>query len=233
MQNHDGGWAAFDRNCDKKLLTYIPFADHNAMIDPSTADVTARTIEALRQNGMPRDAPEIVRAVDFLRREQEPDGSWYGRWGCNYIYGTWLGLCALASIGESAFASAFDSDAPSPSCRQAVDWLLSVQNPDGGWGETLGSYDDPSLKGCGESTAAQTSWAAMGLMAGSGWRDDRLVSTAVERGIGFLHDRQLADGSWIDGPWTGTGFPSVFYLRYYGYALYFPLQALATFRRQA
>ena len=233
MQNEDGGWAAFDRNCDKKLLTYVPFADHNAMIDPSTADVTSRTVEALRLLGIAADSPALNRALAFLRCEQEEDGSWYGRWGCNYIYGTWLALCALASVGESAFDGSSNSSKEQPSSsRRGVDWLLSVQNHDGGWGETLGSYDDPSLKGCGETTAAQTAWALMGLMAGVSWQDDRLVSQAVERGIGCLLERQHDDGGWVDEPWTGTGFPSVFYLRYYGYALYFPAQALATYRRQ-
>ena len=228
MQNKDGGWGAFDRECNKELLTYIPFADHNAMIDPSTADVSGRTVVALVAL-LGRDYPAVRRAVGFLEREQEADGSWYGRWGSNYIYGTWLALCGLAAAGKS----------PS-SVKRGVDWLLRVQNEDGGWGETLESYVDPRQKGCGPSTAAQTAWAMMGVLAVYG---DRLsdtapspspgvlaVSSALERAADWLLGAQSSAGGWYDLCWTGTGFPAVFYLRYHYYDRYFPLEALAAYQ---
>lgn len=216
MQNGDGGWGAFDRACDKEILTHVPFADHNALLDPSTADVTGRVVFALRRVGMPADAPEIERAAAYLRGQQEPDGSWYGRWGCNYIYGTWLVLSALAQCGDISGENW---------CRRAAAWILSVQNADGGWGESPRSYDDPSLKGIGPSTAAQTSWALLALFA-AGVTDGE----AVEQGVAFLLESQRGDGSWHDEPWTATGFPRVFYLRYHLYAVYFPLLALAEYR---
>ncbi len=231
MQNRDGGWAAFDRECNRQILTLIPFADHNAMIDPSTADVTARTIEALCAQGMDEADRAVRRGLDFLLREQEKDGSWYGRWGANYIYGTWLTLQALATVGRGALDRRV-----SKAVRRGADWLLSCQNADGGWGESLLSYDDPSRRGQGETTASQTAWAMMGLMAardllarenGSGERLDE----ALRRGASLLGRIQREDGSWFDEHWTGTGFPSVFYLRYHSYARYFPLQALAIYRR--
>jgi squalene-hopene/tetraprenyl-beta-curcumene cyclase len=217
MQSSDGGWAAFDRDCDQEILTQVPFADHNAMIDPSTVDVTARGLEALAEIGFDHTYPPAGRAVEFLRREQEPDGAWYGRWGCNYIYGTYLALWALRKIG---------ADLTQPWVRAGVDWLCGHQNLDGGWGETLASYDDSSLRGQGPSTPSQTAWALLGLMA-AGERD----SDAVRRGIEFLLRRQAADGSWPEPEWTGTGFPQVFYLRYHLYSLYFPLLALGVFAR--
>ena len=222
MQNRDGGWGAFDRECNKELLTYIPFADHNAMIDPSTTDVTARTLEAL-VGYLGADHGVVRRGIRFLLREQEDDGSWYGRWGSNYLYGTWLALGALAAVGRNRERAA----------RRGVEWLLSVQNEDGGWGETLQSYVDPSLKGQGPSTAAQTSWAIMGLLATAGAELDAKprVAEAVERARAWLLDRQQADGGWQDVHWTGTGFPVVFYLRYHYYDRYFPLQALAACAR--
>lgn len=219
MQNRDGGWAAFDRGCDREILTYVPFADHNAMIDPSTSDITARLVEVMVHVGVDPDSAVIRRALAFLRREQEADGSWYGRWGCNYIYGTWLALGALAAAGD-------------PADRQRIahgaDWLRSIQNADGGWGELPRSYDDPALKGQGPSTAAQTAWALMGLMAAGA---DPKAAHMV-RGVSYLRREQCADGTWYDACWTGTGFPRVFYLRYHLYATYFPLGALSTIERR-
>jgi squalene-hopene/tetraprenyl-beta-curcumene cyclase len=212
MQNEDGGWAAFDRGCDKVFLTRVPFADHNAMIDPSTADLTARGLESLSELGFGKDFPAAARAIQFLRRTQESEGAWYGRWGCNYLYGTYLALLGLRKIGISPDDAAV---------RRGAAWLQSCQNADGGWGETLGSYDDPSLKGKGASTPSQTAWAVLGLIS-AGERDGE----AVQRGIEFLLDRQSEDGSWPEEEWTGTGFPRVFYLRYHLYPIYFPLLAL-------
>ncbi|HYL06028.1 MAG TPA: squalene--hopene cyclase, partial [Thermoanaerobaculia bacterium] len=218
MQNDDGGWGAFDRGCDKEILTHVPFADHNALLDPSTADVTGRVVDALRRLGLPAGAPELERATAFLLRQQESDGSWYGRWGCNYIYGTWLVLRALASTLDAA------GEPWSRRRRLAASWILSHQNPDGGWGESPRSYDDPAAKGIGPSTAAQTAWALMGLFAAGIDGGE-----AVERGVEHLLRTQHDDGSWYDEPWTATGFPRVFYLRYHLYAVYFPLMALAEY----
>jgi squalene-hopene/tetraprenyl-beta-curcumene cyclase len=187
------------------------------MIDPPTVDVTARVVEALLCAGTPADAPEVRRALDFLRREQEEDGSWYGRWGCNYLYGTWLALTALRRAGESPASQALSSG------RR---WLVGCQNVDGGWGELPTSYASPESRGRGPSTACQTGWAMLGLMA-AGEEDGE----ALRRGVGFLLERQEQDGGWTDVHWTGTGFPEVFYLRYHLYALYFPLQALAMVAR--
>jgi squalene-hopene/tetraprenyl-beta-curcumene cyclase len=227
MQNEDGGWGAFDRACDKQVLTHVPFADHNALLDPSTADVTGRVVDSLCRLGLSPEEPVLARAVAFLRAEQESDGSWYGRWGCNYIYGTWLVLRALARCDAPAATrlsgSAVTADA---SCRRAAEWLLSCQNADGGWGESPRSYDDPAQKGKGASTAAQTAWALMGIFA-----TGLAATPAAERGVGYLLRTQRDDGSWYDEPWTATGFPSVFYLRYHLYAVYFPLMALAEYRR--
>jgi squalene-hopene/tetraprenyl-beta-curcumene cyclase len=222
MQNEDGGWGAFDRGCDKEILTHVPFADHNALLDPSTADVTGRVVDALRRLGLPAGAPELERATAFLLRQQEADGSWYGRWGCNYIYGTWLVLRALAGTLDAA------ADPWSRRRRQAADWILSHQNPDGGWGESPLSYDDPTQKGIGPSTAAQTAWALMGLFAAG--VEGGTATPAIDSGVEYLLRTQHGDGSWYDEPWTATGFPRVFYLRYHLYAVYFPLMALAEHR---
>ncbi len=215
MQNADGGWASFDRGCDREVLTYIPFADHNAMIDPSTTDITARVLEAMARWGHDPAAPAARRAVEFVRRQQEPDGSWFGRWGCNYIYGTYLALWGLRAIGE---------DTTADWGQRAAEWLRTHQNLDGGWGELPASYDDPGAKGRGPSTASQTAWALLGLFATGDHSSDCVV-----RGVQFLLDRQQEDGGWHDVEWTGTGFPKVFYLRYHYYAIYFPLLALAIY----
>ena len=218
MQNRDGGWGAFDRECAREILTYVPFADHNAMVDPSTADLTARGLETLASLGFDEGYLPARRAIDFLRREQEPDGSWFGRWGCNYLYGTWLALWGLRAAGQ---------DLSAPWARRAVEWLRSRQNADGGWGETPLSYDDPAQKGRGPTTASQTAWALLGLIAAG-----EAASAEVARGIEFLLAHQNDDGSWTEEQWTGTGFPRVFYLRYHLYAIYFPLLALGVYERE-
>jgi squalene-hopene/tetraprenyl-beta-curcumene cyclase len=217
MQNRDGGWAAFDRDINRQLLTKVPFADHNAMLDPSCADITGRVLEALGHYGFRAGRPEVDRALAFLRRTQEPAGCWLGRWGVNYIYGTWQVLEGLARVG-------FDFN--DPMVRRAVDWLKSVQQPGGAWGETCASYDDPSLAGQGPPTASQTAWALLGLIAAG-----EAGCPEVRRGIDYLVATQAADGNWEEESFTGTGFPRVFYLKYHLYRLYFPLMALARYAR--
>jgi squalene-hopene/tetraprenyl-beta-curcumene cyclase len=216
MQNPDGGWAAFDRACNKEVLTYVPFADHNAMIDPSNEDITGRVLNVLGSFGYRANDPAIGRAVRFLDERQEPDGTWYGRWGCNYIYGTWLALQGLDAVGVDLTAERY---------QHARQWLHAVQHRDGGWGESPGSYHDIRLKGRGPSTAAQTAWSILTLLT----LGDR-NSTAVARGLRYLCAQQQPDGSWHDEHWTGTGFPRVFYLRYHLYPTHFPVLALATYR---
>lgn len=216
MQNRDGGWGAFDRDNDRELFTRVPFADHNAMIDPSTADITARILEMLAHLNVSADQPAVQRALAFVWADQQEDGCWYGRWGVNYIYGTWQCLVGLTRIGVSPHDARL---------RRAADWLKSKQQACGGWGESPRTYDDPSLRGQGEPTASQTAWALMGLMAAG-----EVHSDEVRRGIQYLLDTQNDDGTW-DEPWyTGTGFPKVFYLRYHYYRIYFPLMALARYR---
>ena len=219
MQNADGGWASFDRDNDKQWLTEVPFADHNAMIDPSTADITGRVLESLATfPGFGPQHPVVKRAVAFLYRDQMSDGSWYGRWGVNHIYGTWQVLRGLSRIGE---------DMQAPSVRRAVRWFLTHQNGDGGWGESIASYDDPAQRGVGASTPSQTAWALMGLLAaGEG------ASPAVQAGVRYLLDRQNDSGTWDQPLWTGTGFPKVFYLNYHYYRHYFPLMALGQYRAE-
>ncbi len=217
MQNRDGGWASFDKGCDKRFLTFVPFADHNAMIDPSTSDITSRVLETLAAVGAAPLAEPARRAVAFVRREQEADGTWYGRWGCNYIYGTFLALWGLRAAGQPTAEKW---------AQRAAEWLRRHQNLDGGWGELPLSYDDPSQKGRGPSTAAQTAWALLALDAAGD-----AASPSVRRGIEYLLRTQRADGGWRDEPWTGTGFPRVFYLRYHLYATYFPLLALSAHAR--
>ncbi len=215
MQNRDGGWGAFDRDNDRRFLCNIPFADHNAMIDPSTADVTARVVECLGRYGWPADHPVIQRAVKFLIQDQAADGSWFGRWGTNYVYGTGGVLRALEIVSLAAREY----------CRRAVAWLRAVQKADGGFGESLASYQDPKLKGQGNGTASQTAWALIGLLAAVDPSDP-----AISRSVSFLLERQNSDGSWSEDEFTGTGFPCVFYLKYHLYRNYFPLYALARYR---
>lgn len=216
MQNSDGGWAAFDRDITREFLTKVPFADHNAMLDPSCPDITARVLEALAEFGLRAGDPVCDKALAFLRKTQEPTGAWIGRWGVNYIYGTWQVLVGLEKAGVGP---------GDPMVARAAAWLKSVQQPCGGWGESCASYDDPSLAGQGEPTASQTAWAVMGLMA-AGER-----GPVVRRALEWLSARQLPSGGWEEEPFTGTGFPKVFYLKYHYYRLYFPLMALARSRR--
>ena len=213
MQNDDGGWGAFDRNNNRQFLCYVPFADHNAMIDPSSPDLTGRVLESLGKLGCRMGEPAVDRAVDYLRRTQQPDGSWFGRWGVNYVYGTWEVLCGLVEVGVPTH---------DPAVVAGANWLLAHQQPCGGWGESPDTYTDPTLRGQGTPTASQTAWAVMGLLAAG--LDDH---PAVARGIRFLLDRQLPDGTWDEPEFTGTGFPQVFYLRYHYYPIYFPLLALS------
>lgn len=217
MQSSDGGWGAFDIDNHYLYLNHIPFADHGALLDPSTSDVTARCIELLAMLGFDKNFPPIARALAFLRAEQEEFGGWFGRWGVNYIYGTWSVLAALHQVGE---------DPSQTYIRRAVNWLKSVQNPDGSWGETCYTYNDPSLAGQGVGTPSQTAWALLGLMAAG-----EVYSRAVKRGIRYLQNAQNAHGGWDEKLFTGTGFPKVFYLRYHGYSQYFPTWALGVYRR--
>jgi squalene-hopene/tetraprenyl-beta-curcumene cyclase len=212
----DGGWGAFEPENTHLHLNHIPFADHGALLDPPTADVTARCVSFLAQIGMAADDPVLVRALAFLKREQAADGSWFGRWGTNYIYGTWSVLCALNAAGLGA---------DDPMVRRAANWLISVQRDDGGWGEDEESYADAPHGQYRESTPSQTAWAVLGLMAAGA-----AEHPAVARGIAYLAATQRADGEWDEAPYTAVGFPRVFYLRYHGYRLYFPLLALARYR---
>lgn len=217
MQNPDGSWGAFDIGNDHEYLNKIPFADHGALIDPGTADLTARCVELLAMLGYDATFPPVARALEFLERDQEEDGSWYGRWGVNYLYGTWSVLSALGVIGE---------DVAKPYVRKAVQWLQDHQNEDGGWGESCNTYDETALAGHGVSTASQTAWALLGLMAVG-----EVASPHVQRGVDYLVRTQNTAGEWDEEEYTGTGFPRVFYLRYHGYSRYFPVWALATYVR--
>jgi squalene-hopene/tetraprenyl-beta-curcumene cyclase len=218
MQSANGAWGAFDADNEFYYLNNIPFADHGALLDPPTEDVTARCLSMLAQFGETAANSEAVRrAIDYLRRTQLAEGSWYGRWGMNYIYGTWSVLCALNAAGV---------DHAAPEMRKAANWLIAIQNDDGGWGEDGSSYK-LDYKGYerAPSTASQTAWALLGLMA-TGDVDHQ----AVARGIAYLTAQQGADGFWNEPRYTATGFPRVFYLRYHGYAKFFPLWALARYR---
>lgn len=217
MQNKDGGWGAFDRDNNRELFTQVPFADHNAMVDPSTADLTARVLEAFADVQLPLSHPTSQHAIEYVWSEQENDHSWYGRWGVNYLYGTWQAIVGLTQIGISV---------DDPRIVRAASWLKSKQQPTGGWGETADSYADPTLCGQGTVTPSQTAWALMGLMSAG-----EIDSAAVRRGIHYLLETQNADGNWDEEPFTGTGFPKVFYLKYHLYRTYFPLMALARFER--
>jgi squalene-hopene/tetraprenyl-beta-curcumene cyclase len=217
FQCKDGGWAAFDKDCTKNILTKVPFADHNAMLDPECADITARILEVLGHEKFPHDHPQVKKALHYLRTQQETDGSWYGRWGVNYLYGTWQTLRGLHVLGV---------DMQQDWLLKARDWFESVQHADGGWGERCNTYEDPVFKGCGPSTASQTAWAVMGLCAFGDPNRPSLV-----RGIEYLIRTQNPDGSWTEDEVTGTGFPKVFYLKYDMYRNSWPLLALATYRQ--
>jgi squalene-hopene/tetraprenyl-beta-curcumene cyclase len=217
LQSKNGGWGAFDADNTADYLNYIPFADHGALLDPPTADVTARCVGMLAQLGRGAGDPALAGGLAFLRANQEKDGSWFGRWGTNYIYGTWSVLAAFNAAGI---------DPASAEVRKAVDWLVKVQRPDGGWGESGESYYPDSAHGEGaESTPSQTAWALLGLMA-AGEKDH----PAVKRGIDYLVATQTSDGLWDEAAYTAVGFPRVFYLRYHGYRAFFPLWALARYR---
>jgi squalene-hopene/tetraprenyl-beta-curcumene cyclase len=218
MQSRNGGWGSFDADNTRYYLNHIPFADHGALLDPPTADVSARCLGLLARLGSPADDPAVSAAISYLRREQEPDGSWFGRWGTNYIYGTWS---VLASFNAAGVAHS------SPEVRRAVDWLLARQHRDGGWGETGESYWPEAPHGeAAYSAPSQTAWALLGLMAAG-----QVEHRAVARGVAYLIASQDGDGNW-DEPWyTAVGFPRVFYLRYHGYRAFFPLWALARYRR--
>lgn len=217
LQSRNGGWAAFDADNVCYYLNNIPFADHGALLDPPTADVTARCIGMLAQLGEPVDSPRIMAAVDYLTRTQEADGSWFGRWGVNYIYGTWSVLAGLNAAG-------LDFDAPM--IRRAADWVTRIQNSDGGWGESCDSYRlDYRGYEQAPSVPSQTAWAVLGLMAAG-----RVDHPAVARGIAWLLKHQQNQGLWSEENYTGGGFPRVFYLRYHGYSKFFPLWAVARYR---
>jgi squalene-hopene/tetraprenyl-beta-curcumene cyclase len=217
LQSRNGGWAAFDADNVYYYLNNIPFADHGALLDPPTADVTARCIGMLAQLGEASDSPRMTSALDYLARIQEKDGSWFGRWGVNYVYGTWSALAGLNAAGLSAESEVI---------RRAADWLIGIQNPDGGWGESCDSYRlDYDGYESAPSVASQTAWAVLGLMAAG-----QVEHPAVERGITWLQKEQQNQGLWREDAYTGGGFPRVFYLRYHGYAKFFPLWALARYR---
>jgi len=218
LQSRNGGWAAFDADNTYYYLNNIPFSDHGALLDPPTEDLTGRCLSMLAQLGEQRDNnPPVEQGLEFLRRTQHPEGSWYGRWGMNFIYGTWSVLCALNVLGL---------DQNSPEVRRAVDWLAKIQNPDGGWGEDGTSYKlEYHGYEAAPSTASQTAWALLALMAAGA-----VDHPAMARGITYLTKTQGPDGFWNEPRFTATGFPRVFYLRYHGYSKFFPLWALARYR---
>lgn len=213
MQGSDGGWGAFDRDNNKHILNDIPFADLKSLLDPSTPDITGHVLEALGHAGIGGDHPAVIRAIEYLKGSQEADGSWFGRWGVNYIYGTSAALCGLQAVGCNMSQTFI---------MKAVHWLQTVQNLDGGWGETCESYDHQKYMPLYYSTPSQTAWGLLGLMS-----CEKSSPEAIERGIQLLIRTQNSDGSWDEPEWTATGFPSHFYLRYDYYRLYFPLIALA------
>ncbi len=216
MQSSDGGWAAFDVDNNWRILNKVPFADHNAMLDPTCPDITGRTLESLSKRGFNHRDEPIARGVAYLLAHQEQDGSWYGRWGVNYIYGTFLAIRGLESTGAPNVSEAIE---------RAIEWLKSVQNPDGGWGESCRGYET----GCFEraaSTPSQTAWAILGLIAAG-----KTSSAEVVRGVKWLKENQRPDGTWNETTTTGTGFPRVFYISYHLYRDYFPLLALAAYAK--
>ena len=225
MQCRNGGWASFDKDNTKKIFEYIPFADHNAMIDPPTVDITGRILEMLASYGYTRRDKRVEAGIQFILKEQESDGSWFGRWGVNYLYGTFLVLRGLEAMGYWNHE---------PAIQQAAEWIRMMQNADGGWGETCESYDDPLQKAIGPSTPSQTAWAVMGLLAAGDTRSD-----SVAKGVRWLVSKQDESGGWDESAegrkgeaiYTGTGFPRVFYLAYHLYRDYFPLLALTTYKK--
>jgi squalene-hopene/tetraprenyl-beta-curcumene cyclase len=223
MQGKDGGWAAFDVDNNWQFLSHVPFADHNAMLDPSCPDITGRVIEALIRCGLSADHPAIRRGIDYLWRAQQQDGSWYGRWGVNYLYGTFLALRGLQAAGVS------DHE---PGIQMALEFIRAYQNRDGGWGESCASYDagrfvpNPNTAAKTGSTPSQTAWAVLGLLAGGDTR-----SSSLHKGIEYLVETQRRDGTWNEEYSTGTGFPKVFYLAYTDYRNTFPLLALASYHK--
>ena len=217
FQCRDGGWAAFDKDCTKNILEKVPFADHNAMLDPECADITARILELLGYENWKLDHPRVKDALAYVKSQQEDDGSWYGRWGVNYIYGTWQVLRGMRAL---------NLDMQEDWLQRGRAWLESVQHEDGGWGERCNTYDDPVFKGRGPSTASQTAWAVMGLCA-----FDDPENPFLKRGIEYLCRTQNPEGSWTEHETTGTGFPKVFYLKYDMYRNAWPLLALATYKQ--
>jgi len=226
MQCRTGGWASFDKDNTKMIFQYIPFADHNAMLDPPTVDITGRVLETLSIYGYTRTDKRVERAIKFIFDEQESDGSWFGRWGVNYLYGTFLVLRGLEAMGIWNHE---------PQIQQAAEWIRTVQNADGGWGESCLSYDEPDMRGVGPSTPSQTAWAILGLLAAGDKRSD-----SVAKGVRWLLEKQMENGGWDESTgigvtkqavYTGTGFPRVFYLAYHQYREYFPLLALTTYKR--
>lgn len=217
MQSKDGGWAAFDKDNDKQMLAHIPFADFMTPLDPTTPDVTAHVVELLGRQGYDSSHPALGRGLRYLEREQKPSGPWYGRWGVNYIYGSAAVLMSLAEVKGGGLGQSAKG--------KAAQWLKAHQNADGGWGESCLSYEDESYWGKGPSTASQTAWALLGLLAaGEG------CCTEAQRGVSYLVSTQRADGTWAEEDYTGTGFPRAFYLRYHLYRNYFPLMALSRYR---
>ncbi|MCB0327309.1 MAG: squalene--hopene cyclase [Bdellovibrionales bacterium] len=217
MQCSDGGWAAFDRDNNKEILNALPFADLKSLLDPSTPDVTGHVLEALGHAGISKDSVELSQALAFLKQKQEDNGSWFGRWGVNYIYGTCAVLCGLEAIDEN-MESAY--------ILKSIRWIESIQNPDGGWGESCQSYDHKAYMPLGVSTPSQSAWALLSLLT-----CPKANLDVINKGLAYLTNNQNKDGSWDEPQWTGTGFPSHFYLRYDYYRLYFPLLALARARR--
>jgi squalene-hopene/tetraprenyl-beta-curcumene cyclase len=216
MQSSNGGWGAFDRDNDNEVLNEVPFADHKALLDPPTVDVSSRILWALGRLGFSREHPKGRQTLEFVKSRQEADGCWFGRWGVNYIYGTFLALNGLSSMGENP---------DSPMFRRPVEWYDKHQNEDGGWGETCESYDKPELRGQGASTASQTAWAILGLLAAG-----EVKNPAVQKGVDYLLSQQNEEGSWWEDEFTGTGFPVHFFIKYHMYQDFFPLMALACYR---
>jgi squalene-hopene/tetraprenyl-beta-curcumene cyclase len=219
MQSKDGGWGAFDADNTSRLVTKLPFCDFGEVVDPPSADVTAHTVEALAAAGLGGSKP-VRRGVTWLLRAQESDGSWFGRWGANYVYGTGAVVPALIAAGVRP---------GKPAIRRAVAWLVSHQNPDGGWGEDLRSYDDPGWAGRGESTASQTAWALLALLSAAGGGSESPEAASIERGVRWLAQTQRPDGTWDEPQFTGTGFPGDFYINYHLYRLVFPVSALGRY----